>query len=160
MSGATRLFTAVTSAFFTAGGVWMARSGDKFGWYIAIFFGFCFLVAVVTPWLPKPAPMVYKLVITEEEIVCEHPMRKRESIRWADVDRIWYITTSDGPFAPDEWLVLDGAKGGCSFPTEADGFKQIWDELKRRFDGFDYRPMIQGGTDDAKHLCWERRKAG
>jgi hypothetical protein len=36
------------------------------------------------------------------------------------------------------------------------GFDEIWDDLQQRFAGFDYKPIIQGGTDDAKHLCWER----
>jgi len=30
--------------------------------------------------------------------------------------------------------------------------------LKERFAGFDYKPIIHGGTDDAKHLCWERNR--
>jgi len=45
----------------------------------------------------------------------------------------------------------------CSFPTDARDFDAIWDELKQRFAGFDYAPLIHGGTDDARHLCWERR---
>ena len=75
-----------------------------------------------------------------------------------NMNRIWYVTTSDGPRLPDEWLVLEGDRVGCSFPTEAKGFDGIWDELNQRFAGFDYNPLIRGGTDDAKHLCWERKR--
>ena len=32
----------------------------------------------------------------------------------------------------------------------------VWNELKQRFPGFDYGPIIRGGTVDARHLCWER----
>jgi hypothetical protein len=32
----------------------------------------------------------------------------------------------------------------------------VWDELEQRFPGFDFGPLIRGGTDDAQHLCWER----
>jgi len=88
-----------------------------------------------------------------------HPKRSRESIRWQDVNRIWYVTTSDGPWRPDEWILLEGESQGCSFPTEAIGFDGIWDELEQRFAGFDYGPLIRGGADDVRHLCWERRKA-
>jgi len=35
---------------------------------------------------------------------------------------------------------------------------EVWDELEERFLGFDYGPLIRGGTDDAKHLCWERQR--
>jgi hypothetical protein len=34
--------------------------------------------------------------------------------------------------------------------------ESMWDELKQRFPGFDYKPIIQGGTTEARHLCWER----
>ena len=102
-------------------------------------------------------PVATALLITQEEVACEYLKRKRESIRWEDVNRIWYVTTSAGPWLPDEWLVFEGETGGCSFPTEATGMDGLWDELKQRFAGFDYKPLIYGGTDDAKHLCWERR---
>ena len=69
------------------------------------------------------------------------------------------MTTSDGPWLPDQWILLEGADGGCSFPTEAIGFDGIWEELTQRFVGFDYGPLIRGGTDDARHLCWERTRA-
>ena len=154
-----RLFTLVVSAIFTVEGVWLIVSGESFGWLLSGFFGLCFLVAVFEPRFSKPwVTCQYRLVITEEEIACEHPRRQRESIRWVDVRRIWYVTTSDGPRLPDEWLVLEGERGGCSFPTEAKGFDGIWDKVGQRFAGFDYKPIIQGGTDDAMHLCWERNR--
>jgi hypothetical protein len=159
VSDPMRWFTFVVSAFFVAGGGWMIASGDSSGWFVAGFFGLCFLIAVFEPWFPKPwVTCDYQLVMTNDEIACEHPKRRRESIRWADVNRIWYVTTSDGPRLPDEWLILEGENGGCSFPTEAKGFDSIWDELQQRFVGFDYGPIIRGGTDDAKHLCWERSR--
>jgi hypothetical protein len=97
------------------------------------------------------------VVINGEEIACEHPERKRESVRWEDVRRIWYVTTSAGPWLPDEWLLFEGRSSGCSVPTEAQGFDKVFDEIKVRFPGFDYEPLIQGGTEDARYLCWERR---
>jgi hypothetical protein len=153
-----RLFTLLVSAAFTAGGIWMAVSGESFGWFVAGFFLLCLLAVILEPWLPKPRVSdEYRLLITGDEVACEHPKRARESIRWQDVNRVWHVTTSDGPRLPDEWILLEGDRGGCSFPTEAAGFDGVWDELKRRFPGFDYQPLIRGGTDDARHLCWERQ---
>jgi hypothetical protein len=152
-----RWFTVVVSTLFTAEGVWMIASGESFGWYLAGFFGFCLLVALFDPWFPKPwVACQHRLLITEDEVACEHPRRQRESIRWEDVNRIWYVTTSDGLRLPDEWLLLEGERRGCSFSTEAIGFDGIWDELQQRFAGFDYKPIIHGGTNESKHLCWER----
>jgi len=158
VSDPMRWFTLVVSALFTTEGLWLITTGESFGWYLAGFFGLCLLVAIFEPWFPKPwVSCDYRLVITKDEVACEHPKRPREAIRWEDVNRIWYVTTSDGPRLPDEWLLLEGENGGCSFPTEALGFDGIWDELQQRFAGFDYRPLIEGGTDDARHICWERQ---
>jgi hypothetical protein len=154
-----RLFTLLVSLVSVAAGIGMIASGDSSGWSVAGFFGLCLLVAIFEPWFPKPwVSCGYRLLITTDEIACEHPKRKRESVRWENVNRIWYITTSDGPRLPDEWILLEGENGGCSFPTEASGLDGFWDELKQRFPGFDYKPLIRGGTDDAKHLCWERQR--
>lgn len=153
-----RHFTLLVSALFAAGGIGMIVSGNSSGWFVAGFFGLCLLVAVFEPWFPRPhVSCDYRLVMTNDEVACEHPKRQRESIRWEDVNRIWYVTTSDGPRLPDEWILLEGEHGGCSFPTEAIGFEGIWNEVKQRFAGFDYKPLIRGGTDDIKHLCWERQ---
>ncbi|HSE36359.1 MAG TPA: hypothetical protein VLG74_03590 [Blastocatellia bacterium] len=157
VSDPMRLFTLVVSPIFVGIGVMAIASGNSDGWLIAGFFSLCLLVAIFEPWFRKPwVSCDYRLVMTKDEIACEHPKRQRESIRWENVNRIWYVTTSDGPRLPDEWLLLEGEHGGCSFPTEAKGFDGIWDELQQRFAGFDYKPIIQGGTNDAKHLCWKR----
>src|SRR5262245_59924933 len=117
----------------------MIVAGDRSGWLVAGFFGLCLLVALVEPCVSKPSACSgYRLVITPDEVACEHARRSREAIRWNDVTRIWYATTSDGPRFADEWIVLEGDSGGCSLPTEAIGFDRIWDELNQRFAGFDY----------------------
>lgn len=152
-----RLFMLPVSAVFTAGGVWMIASGNSSGWGVAGFFGLCLLVAIFEPWFAKPKVRCeYRLLITQDDVTCEHPKRTRETIRWEDVIRIWYLTTSDGPWLPDQWILLEGHHGGCSFPTEAIGFDGMWDEFEHRFAGFDYEPLARGGTDDARHLCWAK----
>jgi len=153
-----RLFTLLVSAVLATSGIWMIFSRNSSGWFIAAFFGLCFLAAIFAPSLPKShVSSSYQLLITNDEIACEHPKRKRESIHWKDVSRIWNVTTSDGPWLPDSWIVLEGENEGCSLPTDARDFNAIWNELKHRFPDFDYEPLIRGGTDDARHLCWERR---
>ena len=153
-----RTFTFLASVVFVAIGIWMIASGDSFGWLVAGFFGLCLLVAIFEPRLSKARSRSdFRLLLTSDEVACEHPIRKREAIRWEEVHRIWFVTTSAGPWRPDHWLLLEGDHGGCSFPTEASGFDGIWDELERRFPGFNYEPLIRGGTDDARHLCWERQ---
>jgi hypothetical protein len=97
----------------------------------------------------------YLLRITAQEIACEHPKRKRESVRWDEVHRVWFVTTSDGPWLCDNWLLFEAKSGFCSVPTEAQGFDKVWAELKR-FPELDYKPIALGGTDEAKHLVWKK----
>ena len=154
-----RWFTLFMSIVLVVVGVGMIVDGDSSGWLVAGSFALCLLVAVFEPRLTRfVRHREYWLVITDAEIACEHLKRQRESIRWEEVNRIWYVTTSDGPRIPDEWILLEGEQGGCSFPTEVAGMDAFWDELKQRFPGFDYGPLIRGGTEDAKQLCWERRR--
>ena len=158
---AGRIFTGIVSTIFVAIGIMGIADGTAYAWHITIFFGLCVLVAIVEPWLRKPwLECEFKLVFTEDEIACEHWKREREAIRWEDVTRIWYVTTADGPHAPDEWLLFEGEHGGCSFPTEVKAMPRVWDELTKRFPGFDYGPIIRGGTTFAKHLCWVRPGLG
>ena len=153
-----RVFCFIVSGLFTVVGVWMIASGKSSGWGLAGFFGLCLLVALFEPWFPKAQVSCdYRLLITQDKVACEHPKRRRESIRWDDVIKIWYVTTSAGPWLPDRWILLEGENGGCSFPTEAIGFQGMWDQFKQRFAGFDYELLIRGGTDDARYLCWERQ---
>ncbi len=99
----------------------------------------------------------YKLVMTTQEITCEHPKWKRQAVRWDQIIRIWFVTTSEGPWQPDQWLLFESKGGSCLVPTEAEGIEKIWDELAARFPGFNFKPIALGGINDAKHLCWERR---
>jgi hypothetical protein len=104
----------------------------------------------------REIPSGFRVIINDVEIACEHPRRKREAIRWDHIIRVWFVTTSDGPWRPDNWLVFEGSTNGCSIPTEAWGFEWIWDELRARFPGFEYSPIVKGGTEYARYLCWEK----
>jgi len=76
VSDPMRLFTLVVSVLFVAIGVTAIVSGNSDGWLIAGFFGLCLLVAVFEPWFSKPwVTCDYRLVITNDEIACEHPKR-------------------------------------------------------------------------------------
>src|SRR5262245_59636412 len=139
-----RLGTLIVSAVFVVIGIVAIASGDSVGWGITGFFSACFVVAVFEPRLTQRRLSIgqYRLAITAEGIACEHGRRKHEAVQWRDIVRIWYVTTADGPRLPDEWLLLEGEHGGCSFPTEAVGMDALWDELEARFPAFDFGPLI------------------
>ena len=155
-----RLFTVVVSSVFVIIGISMISSGTPYGWSVTGFFGCCLLVATFEPWLPKPyLDSAYRLVISDNEIACEHPRRSREAIAWRDVTRIWCVNMTDDLRSADQWLLFDGENGGCSVPTDAVGFESIWNELTQRFVGFDYKPLLRMDGTPARKLCWESERA-
>ena len=98
----------------------------------------------------------YEAIITDRELTCTHPKRPTESIRWDQVREITLVTTSDGPLLPDVWYVFTGEGTGCSVPSEAKGFDQLWDVFKIRFPTIDYKAMIAAGTGEEKKVIWKK----
>lgn len=98
----------------------------------------------------------FQVVITPEELACEHPLRKREAVPWSEIREIVLITTSDGPFIPDQWLIFVGNGTGCSIPTEAGGFDALWQEITDRFPGFDVSAVLDANPGNTKKTVWRR----
>ena len=150
-------FLAVCLAF-TGIGAAMILAGDRAGWWATIVSGLGILLYIIEPLRPgRSVSSEYRVVVTGDVVACEHPKRSREAIRWEDVRCVSVVTTSDGPWRPEMWLLFEGPASGCSIPTEAEGFDQLWDQLSARFSGFDFKPFIEacGKTTDARHICWQ-----
>lgn len=98
----------------------------------------------------------FTVIMTADELACEHPKRARESIRWDAIKEVRLVTTSEGPFLPDEWYVFMGDSGGCSIPSEARGFEALMTEFDTRFPGMDYEAIIKAGTSDAQKTIWKK----
>ena len=98
----------------------------------------------------------YLVTMTASELACEHPRRAREYIRWDDIEEITLITTSQGPFLPDEWYVFSGKAGKCTIPSEAKGFSELMADFDKRFPGMDYQAIIKAGTSDSERQIWKR----
>jgi hypothetical protein len=98
----------------------------------------------------------YEVTVTDLNLTCTHPKRPTEVIRWDHVEQITLVTTSDGPFLPDLWYVFSGVEVGCSVPSEAKGFDQLWEIFKLRFPEIDYEAMISARTGETKKVIWEK----
>ncbi|WDP92338.1 MAG: hypothetical protein HUN04_22490 [Desulfobacter sp.] len=98
----------------------------------------------------------YTVIISEDGLACEHPKRKRESIRWNQITEIRLVTTDEGPLQPDEWYLFLGGEIGCSIPSEAKGFDQLWDVFKTRFPDINYEEIIKASTDNAEITLWKK----
>ena len=85
-----------------------------------------------------------------------------ETIRWDDLDQIAILTTDEGPWREDVFVLLiasDG-KSGCAVPQSSDGCERLLERLQK-FPGFDNEAVIKamGSTSNAKFVCWKRSAA-
>lgn len=132
-------------------------NGYPSGWFVVIFFGTVLLVSLYDKVRKQePSAKPYKVEISQDEIRSDYQNRSTGSVPWTEIERVWYVTTSDGPMLPDEWLFFEGRQSHCWVSTEAHGFDELWKVLESRFPGFDFKPIALGGTDDAKYLCWSK----
>ena len=124
----------------------------------------CSAIIVITlRWLDntEEAPIdeidPFQVIITSDELACEHSRRKREEVPWDEIHEIVLLTLSEGPLIPDRWLIFVGDDRGCSIPTEAHGAHHLWNEIEIRFPGFDFK-AITDGREVAKKTVWKRTK--
>ncbi|TND06978.1 MAG: hypothetical protein FD123_3442 [Bacteroidetes bacterium] len=100
----------------------------------------------------------YNVTITDEYLKVEHPDRKPEQINWRDIEEILIVTTDEGPFLPDVWLVLTGNGTGCSLPQGAPNYDLVYD-IVSKYEGFDFEAVIKSAlsTDNARFDVWKRK---
>lgn len=102
----------------------------------------------------------YIATLTDEYLRVEHPSRKAEQIAWKDIGEIYIVTTDEGPFLPDVWLVLLGNGAGCSLPQGAPQYDAVYN-LVSKYEGFDFEAVIRSAlsTENARFLVWKRKPA-
>jgi hypothetical protein len=101
----------------------------------------------------------YDITITDEYVKVEHPKRKTEQIKWKDIEEIDIITTDEGPFLPDVWLILTGKGSGCSMPQGAPNFNEIYEKISK-YEDFRFEEFIKAmsSTDNARFNLWKKIK--
>jgi hypothetical protein len=93
----------------------------------------------------------------EETVHCRHIDDEVESVRWADVEAVWVVTTCRGPWIDDVLYVLEGSEGQCTVPSEASGGPGLIERLTQ-LSGFDHDAYTQAirCTDNERFLVWRR----
>ncbi|GAA3582118.1 hypothetical protein [Snuella lapsa] len=101
----------------------------------------------------------YDISITDDYVMVEHPKRDIEKINWDEIQEISIVTTDEGPFLPDVWLMLMGNDKGCSMPQGAPKYDEVYD-IVSKYDGFDFEEVIKAATstDNAKFELWKKNK--
>jgi hypothetical protein len=99
----------------------------------------------------------YVVTFDDEGVVVDVGRKKRESVLWAEL-MVVAITIEDG-FLPLPYWILFGCpgRGGCMYPINAVGAREMLHELQTRLPDFDNRAVIKamgmmsGGVHVWKH---------
>ncbi len=103
-----------------------------------------------------------RVVFDEVEIARYCGNEVIEKIDWASITEVSVVTTNEGPWAEDAFIVLSNteAETGCLVPNGADGAEDLVSKLCE-LPGFDEEAFIQamGCTSNNRFLCWSKSEA-
>lgn len=96
------------------------------------------------------------ITLHPDSIIYEHGMM-RDEIAHEQINEIAVVTTDEGPFVDDVFLVLSGGDKEIKIPQEAENFEALFDVFKK-FEGFNFEAFIEAmsSTENAKFVCWRR----
>jgi hypothetical protein len=95
--------------------------------------------------VPEQPEDLFQIEITEEYAKVSHPKRPEEEINWNEIEEINIMTTDQGPFVPDVWLILMGNGKRCSIPQGYSGWEDVYNKVSK-FPGFDFENVIKSAT--------------
>lgn len=96
--------------------------------------------------------------VSDESVSCERPDGAIEQVAWADLQRVDFRTTADGPLLPSQFLVLTGSTSSCVVPCGATGAGPLMDRLQK-LPNFDNHAMIEAAakTTESVRTCWQKK---
>jgi hypothetical protein len=94
----------------------------------------------------------------EDAVHCRHIDDEAASVRWADLEAVWVITTDRGPWEDDVFFVLKGTERECTVSNEALGMPGLIERLTQ-LPGFDEEAYFEAMccTDRERFLIWRRQ---
>ncbi len=101
----------------------------------------------------------YTTEINDKTIKVLHPKRETEEIDWEEIEEIKIITTDEGPFLPDVWLILMGKNNkGCSIPQGSAGWTKVYD-IVSKYEGFNFDKVIESATSTENKVfdIWNKK---
>lgn len=109
------------------------------------------------PYLSRPRRPV-DLTVNDEGVTQRHGDGKVEHIAWNDLADVTIVTTDNGPFLEDVFIVLSGGSSGSVVITQgADKEARLIDRLLR-LPGFNHDAFTEAMccAQNQKFPCWRR----
>jgi len=99
----------------------------------------------------------YIVTVTDDFVRVEKDSLQTQNIFWYDLREVSIVTTDEGPFHPDVWLVLKGAAGMVRIPQGNPGYDVVYDRVSG-LDGFNYQGVIDAmmSTENNEFILWKK----
>ena len=100
----------------------------------------------------------YNITVTDDFVRVEHPSNPTENIFWYDLQQVSIVTTDEGPFSADVWLVLKGQAGTIRVPQGNPGYDIVYDHVSG-LEGFNYQGVIDAmmSTENNEFILWKKQ---
>ena len=100
------------------------------------------------------------IVITDEQISCSyHSQDLEEKMLWKEINHIQILTTDEGPYVCDVFIVLRNSKTneGIILPHDREETTQVIDRILQ-FPGFDLETFVKamGSSENKWFNVWEK----
>ncbi len=98
------------------------------------------------------------ITVTDSNVICSYPsLNKTERISWANIDSVAVITTDEGPYICDVFILISDNNGGVAIPQDNDVCQTILDRIFK-LPGFDFAlfTTAMGSTENKKFNVWNR----
>lgn len=99
------------------------------------------------------------ITINEEQLVCSYPSQnKTEFISWENINCIDVLTTDEGPYVCDVFILITDNNGGVAIPQDKEECKLVVDKIFK-LPGFDFKQFTEamGSTDNRKFNVWQKK---
>ena len=106
---------------------------------------------------PEQPEALFQVEINEEYVKVTHPIRPVEDIKWDEIEEINIMTTDQGPFVPDVWLILLGNGKSCSIPQGSKGWEELYSKVSK-FSDFNFENAIKSAvsTENKMFNLWKK----
>ena len=99
--------------------------------------------------------------VTDNEITCDFPSKnKQDKINWDEIDLIQVLTTDEGPYVCDVFIILQNTatKNGVAVPSDRLETKLIVDRIIK-FPDFDGKTWIEamGSAENKWFTVWKKK---
>ena len=99
----------------------------------------------------------FSVRVNDDGVTFTNPNGAQQFVSWAGLNQVSFVTTDQGPFEQDVFLLLEGDTGNCLIGQDTEGYETVLERVTK-LNGFNFEAMIaaMSSTENAKFLCWKK----